>query len=83
MTLLGSGGGEKAWLMIKSRRGAKEEKGLLGVEEREMNRKREIGGIIKKRKRQSRSETHLEICMVTMFLWLFIISDSLHGISRI
>ncbi|KAK7846134.1 hypothetical protein CFP56_008377 [Quercus suber] len=31
-----------------------------------MKRKRERGGIIKKRKRRSRSETHLEICMVTM-----------------
>lgn len=63
----------KAWPSRKERIGAKEEEGLVGTEEMERKTRRESGGIIKKSKRQSRSEIHFVKYML-IFCGFFSIS---------
>jgi len=50
-------------VLLKKREasGERVEKGLMGVKEIEKKRRRERGGMIKRRGFQSRSENHLEI----------------------
>lgn len=68
-------GSWNVWLRMKDRRGAKEDKGFLGLAESETNKKRKSGGIMRSRSRQSRSETLRENCMV-IFKPFFSISST-------
>lgn len=57
-------------LEIKDLRGVKGEIELMGMEGKERKTRMDKGGIINKRRRQSRSVTHLVICIVA-FVGLF------------
>lgn len=62
--------GLRVRLEIKDLIGVKVENGLMGMEDKERKTRMDRGGIINKRRRQSRSITHLVICMVP-FVGLF------------
>lgn len=68
--------GVRVRLEIKDLIGVKVENGLMGMEDKERKTRMDRGGIINKRRRQSRSITHLVICMVP-FVGLFSIFFSL------
>lgn len=71
--------GVRVRLEIKDLIGVKVENGLMGMEDKERKTRMDRGGIINKRRRQSRSITHLVICMVP-FVGLFSIFFSLTAV---